>query len=1076
MKKLFLLLVAIVAVALGAQAQGREVYGIVTSGDDNEPIVGASVMVTGTTLGTTTDVDGKFRIQNVPSSAKTLKVTYVGMTTKEVPISKGEIKIVLGLNSEILDEVVVTALGISRDERTLGYAATQVDASEIEAARTSNVMAALQGKVAGLQVQTTSGDPGMANNVQIRGLGSINGDNQPLYVVDGVPLGTSTFSTQGHAIAAGGVSNIAPDDIASLTVLKGAAATALYGSRAANGVIIITTKAGKGANGKRYQVTYSGTVEANRVGYIPEMQNLWGQGWNGNQTYIENGSWGPALDGSMQVYGPVWNHSQLLHQYSAKKNNVRDFYDTGWSQNHNVAISGASADEKMTFYTSYSYNGTNGVMPTDADSYKRNTIALRASYQPEKWMKISGNMNFSTWKTKTVGSYQGTSPIDGVFEMPRDVSIVDMKDLSSAFNTPEAYYTPYGITNPYWAIANNKNELNGKQIFGKMQADFFPIDGLTLTYRFGFDYSDYDTKIGYPQIALDDALINNDYGYAPSNMNQAGYVYSYYRRTHELNHDFLANYQKKFFDERFDLSATVGMNINERAYDYMTGQTDDLAIESGFWQLSNGATRTDLSEGHGKRRLVGLFGDVTMGWDNFIFLDVTARNDWSSTLPKGNRSFFYPGVTASFIFTKFIPANPILTFGKVRMAFGKTGNDAGMYMTATNYSQAYTNAYYGSEVIKFPFNGKNAFMASSQAGATSLRPEMTSEFELGTNLKFFGGRVDLDFSYYNRITKDQIFTLPVDPSTGFSTQVINFGKVRNRGLEIILNTTPVQTENFQWDLGFNFAKNYNKVLSMPESLEGGKLSIYNFQAGNDVVNMFAEEGKPIGQYYTYLPQYVTDPNSPYYGSPIVDSHGQPVLGTEIEDTGFNMQHQWTGGVTTAFTLYGVTLSAAFDIRYGGHMFSRTRNLMQFTGNGKVTEENMRRPFIIPNSVVADGNGGYSPNNTPIYIADSSYQTYFNDYGYGNGGLAYLINRSYCKVRNISLTWNLPKKWVNSIYLNEVVLTAYCNNPFLWTAKDNRYVDPESTTSTGYGDVAYGFGELYTNPSCRTFGLNLKVTF
>ena len=306
------------------------------------------------------------------------------MTSQEVPITKGEIRIVLGLNSEVLDEVVVTALGISRSEKSLGYAATQVDASEIERARTSNVMEALQGKVAGLQIQTTSSDPGMANNVSIRGLGSINGSNQPLYVVDGVPIANSTFNTQGHAIAAGGISNISPDDIATLTVLKGAAATALYGSRAANGVIIITTKSGKKGSGKNYTVTYSGTVEASQVSLIPEMQNKWGQGWNGGQTFIENGSWGPALDGSIQVYGPIWNHSQLIHTYDAKKNNVRDFFDTGWSQTHNVAISGSSNDEKMTYYTSYSYTGNNGIMPTDADSYARNTIAFRGSYQPEK--------------------------------------------------------------------------------------------------------------------------------------------------------------------------------------------------------------------------------------------------------------------------------------------------------------------------------------------------------------------------------------------------------------------------------------------------------------------------------------------------------------------------------------------------------------------------------------------------------------------------------------------------------------------------------------------------------------------
>ena len=293
-------------------------------------------MVTGTNLAAVTDVDGRFTITGVPASATTVKVSYVGMTSQNVPITKEEMRIVLGLNTELLDEVVVTALGISRNEKTLGYSATQVGSAEIERARTTNVMDALQGKVAGLSIQATSADPGAANNVSIRGLGSINGNNQPLYVVDGVPVETGVRSAQGHQVAAGGISNIAPDDIASLTVLKGAAATALYGSRAANGVIIITTKSGKRNGDKNYSITYSGSVEASRVSLLPDMQNRWGQGWDGNQTFIENGSWGPELDGSTQVYGPIWNHSQLIHTYDAKKNNVRDFYDTGWSQNHNI--------------------------------------------------------------------------------------------------------------------------------------------------------------------------------------------------------------------------------------------------------------------------------------------------------------------------------------------------------------------------------------------------------------------------------------------------------------------------------------------------------------------------------------------------------------------------------------------------------------------------------------------------------------------------------------------------------------------------------------------------------------------
>ena len=1045
------------------------VTGTVVSQEDGSPVIGASIKIVGTKTGTATDVDGNFVLPVTDKNA-VLEISYLGMQTKKVKASS-KMKIVLVSDSRNLDEVVVTAMGITRSEKTLGYAATTVKSDEIVGARTTNVADALSGKVAGVQVSATSGDPGSISNVVIRGYGSINGSNQPLYVVDGVPLQNNMVSAQGKNVAAGGISNIAPEDIASMTVLKGAAATALYGSRAANGVILITTKVGSKGQSRNYTINYSGSIQARRVANLPDMQNEFGQGWNGRQTFIENGSWGPALDGSMQVYGPEWNHQQLLHPYKAMKNNVKEFFDTGWSQNHNISLSGVSNDSKMTYYLSYSYTGDNGIMPGDKDTYDRNTLAFRNSYQANDWLKLSSSINFARSATDAVGTFQGTSVVDGIYELPRDVSLLDKKDLSSPFNTPEAYFTPYGITNPYWALENNYNHTDAKQINGKVQADITPIKDLTLTYRFGFDYTDYDSKIGYPQIALDDKLITDNKGYAPSNMNQSGYVWTRYARLYEFNHDFMANYKKKFLDNRLDVAAIAGVNINERSTTWMTGETDDLTFETGFWQLSNGATKKTLGEYQQKRRLVGLFADVTLGWDDMVYLDLTARNDWSSTLPLNKNSFFYPGATASWIFTKVLPENKVLTFGKVRLAYGKTGNDADPYLTSAAYEQADIDGYYGLHISKFPMNGKNAFLLSNTKGSNTLKPEMTTEIEAGVNLQFFMGRIGLDASFYNRTTNDQIFTLPVDPATGYYYQVTNFGSVRNRGIELLLTTVPVQTKDFRWELGFNFSKNWNKVIEMPASLEGGKTSIYSFSAGNDAVYMYAEQGKPMGEFYTYLPQYTED------GKIIVDEAGQPVIGTQVEDTGKNMNSDWTGGVTTALTYKGFTLSAALDIRKGGYMFSRTKNLMQFTGNGTVTTYNERRPFIIPNSVVKVGDE-YVENTTPLYQTDGSYQKYFNDYGYGAGGEAYLLDRSYVKLRNISLTWDLPRAWVKAISLSNVSLTVFCNNVFTWKASSNLFIDPETTTISqqSYGDLATQFGELYSNPSCRTFGANLSVTF
>ncbi|KOH46676.1 SusC/RagA family TonB-linked outer membrane protein [Sunxiuqinia dokdonensis] len=1078
MKKIALLL-AIFAIGLQSVfAQTKEITGTVTSAEDGLSIPGVSVSVKGTTLGTITDLDGQY-ILKVPQDAATLVFSFVGMQTQEVPVVGTSINVVMEADVVGINEVVVTAMGIKRSEKTLGYAATTVASEELMKDRSTNVANSLSGKVAGVQIQSTSSDPGSATSMTIRGFGSINGSNQPLYVVDGVPLQNSSLNLDdpaidksGNALTTSGLSNISSNDIESMTILKGAAATALYGSRASNGVVVITTKQGSKGKGKNFTIQYNGGLQLRQISLLPEFQNEFGQGWDGTQTYIENGSWGPRLDGSTQVYGPIWNNQQLIHEYSARKNNVKDFFEIGVSTNQNISLSGVSEDDKVSYYVSFSNSDDDGIMPTNADSYKRNTLAFRSAYQGNDWFKISSSINFAKSETDMTSSYQGTSVIDGVYEMPRDISILDMQDLSSPFNTPEAYFTPYGITNPYWSLKNNYNHLESKQFYGKLQADIMPMEGLTLTYRFGFDYTDYDFKMGIPQIRLDDALINEDYGYAPSNMNQDGNVYARYRRAYEINHDFLGSYDTSFGD--FTLTGIVGANINERYSTVMVGQTDVLTFETGFWDLSNGATRSVLSEAQSKRRLIGLFGDATFGYKEMLFLNMTARNDWSSTLPIGNNSYFYPGTTLSWIFSELMSDNKVLSFGKLRVAYGQTGNDADPYFTSNRFIQAYANGYYGSDIAAFPMNSTNSFISSNRAGATALKPEMTSESEAGLNLQFLNGRIGIDAAFYNRKTKDQIFTLPVDPSTGYSFTVTNFGEVQNKGVELLLSTTPVKTKNFRWDLDVNFAINRNKVLSMPESLDGGKVNIYSFSAGNDAVYMYAEEGQAMGTFYTYLPQYVTDESSEYYGYQIVDEAGQPVLGTDVEDTGLDMNHDWTGGLSTTLSAYGVSLSATLDVRYGGSMFSRTKNLMQFTGNSVVTTYNDRNPFVIPNSVLVTDDGSYLENTVQIKTTDDSFQKYFDTYGYGNGGLAYMVDRTFAKLRNVTLSYSLPKKWTNDLSLSDVSLSAFVNNAFVWTAEDNHFIDPESST-TGT-DLEGSFGEMYVNPATRIFGFNLSITY
>ncbi len=1062
LNKVVLSLIALMGLTVAAFAQ-KQVTGTVVD-QNGAPLPGVAVVVDGTSTGTVTDTDGHFSLMvSEENSLCFSSIGYIGLTLKVG--DRKTLDVTLQEDNELLDEVVVTAMDISRSEKSLGYAVTTVKGAELTVARTSNVANALAGKVAGVQVQSTSSDPGATSNIIIRGFSSINGNNQPLYVVDGVPIQNRSINSlsgdKSSTIA--GIANVNPEDIESMNILKGAAATAIYGSRAANGVVVVTTKSGKRGDNRNFSIEYSGGLQLRQISTFPMLQNSFGQGWNGTQTYIENGSWGPALDGSRQVYGPIWNHQQRIHDYTAKEDNIKEFFELGVSHNHSIAFSGVSNDNKATFYLSYSNTDEDGIMPGDYDVFKRNTIAARASYEATNWLKLSSSINFARSTIKVVDTDQGTSVIDGLYEFPRDISAVDLKDLSNAFNTPEAYFTPYGITNPYWALANNYDNTNSQQVNGKVQIDATPIKGLTLTYRMGFDYSNYDHKAGYPQINLDDALIDDDKGCAPSYMNQNGYVISQYGNAYELNHDFLASYNRAF--GKFDLTVLAGANINERGASSLYGETSTLTFDTGFWDLSNGADKTSITEGASKRRLVGLFADVSFSWNSELFLEITARNDWSSTLPIDKNSYFYPGATLSWVFSDRLNWDP-LSFGKLRAAYGMTGNDADVYQTSVTYTQAYANGTYSGSGLKFPLNGINSFIAAATKGSSTLRPEMTSEFEVGGNLRFFDGRLGFDLAYYNKKTDDLIFTLPTDPATGYNYMVTNFGIVRNKGFEIVLNTTPVSTKDFNWQLNFNWSKNNNKVERLPDGLDGGKSQITSFSAGNDAVYVFAEVAKPLGEFYTYLPKRNDK------GQLIVDANGYPILKTDVQDTGKNFQNDWVGGVNTSFSWKNFTLSATLDVHKGGYMFSRTKNLMQFTGNGIATTYNDRLPFVIPDSVYEDGN----PNTTPIYLYNSSYQDYFNHYGAGQGGEFYLIDRSFVKLRNVSLTWNLPKKWMKSIHFSGMSLTAFCNNLFTWTPSDNYYIDPETSSYNSVSDLGAQFGELYSNPACRIWGFNLNIKF
>lgn len=734
-------------------AQDATVQGIVVSSEDNEPVVGASVLVVGTSLGVTTDIDGKFVIQNVPGTAKEIRVSYIGMQSQNMAISKGMMRIVLKIDAQVLDEVVVTAMGISRNKKALGYAATSVKGDEIANSRTVNPMNALQGKVAGVDISTAPG-PGATQNVIIRGASSF-GNNQPLYVVDGVPI-TNEQNRSGDDLNdqvdfGSGINALNPDDIADMTVLKGAAATALYGSRAANGVVMITTKSGQNTHGK-VQVVYDGGYTISRVGRLPDEQTQFGQGWSGmsgGPNLHENGNWGAAYDGKDRVWGNIVDDEQLVKPYAYLKNRVRDFYDLG--RNYKNALSLSGGTERTNYFVSLSQNSVDGVIPTSQDSYNRYTLATRGSHQAGK-VKVSTSINVSAEKTKAVGSGQGASLHRSLYEIANDISIVDLKDYNNKFHNLDNYFTYYG-TNPYYVLHENGAVQRKYKFFGKFQLDYDVLKELKATYRFGGDYetSRSDTHIAPTQITEGS---NND-GYVTE---VAGNYTEKRIERMQLNHDFMLSYNHNF-GEDLSLGVIAGFNANERKYSELSGSVNSIDVP-GFYNLTNSRQPAVSEQYKSTRRLVGLYMNADLGFRDYLYLTLTARNDWSSTLPQKNNSYFYPGATLSFLLTDFLEKKGVNTgivdFAKMRVAYGMTGNDADLYYVYDRFVAASSSnpGYPNVDDLTFPLNGVNSYSVSNRLGNSNLKPELTSEFEVGLEANFFKNRVGIDFSYYNRYTKD----------------------------------------------------------------------------------------------------------------------------------------------------------------------------------------------------------------------------------------------------------------------------------------------------------------------------------
>jgi len=1061
MNKLLLSVFVLLCLAGNAIAQNRTVTGTVTSQDDKLPIPGVSVKLIGAPGGVVTGSDGKYSI-SIPSNVKALQFSFIGYVEQiEQLKASSTLNVVLTTDAKGLDEVVVTAMGQTRESRTLGYANTTVKSAEITAANNVNALTGVQGKVAGVSI-SNSGAVGGSTKVIIRGVSSFTG-NQPLYIVDGVPINdnNATTVTATRSVDLGNqVNDINPDDIESMSILKGASATALYGSRAAHGVIMITTKSGK--MNQKLKVTYNGAINFSNVLMTTQTQNVFGQGWP-NFAFEENGSWGPKLTNAVQDWGTEVDGVRQQKPYSYVEDNVRNFYETGIDYTNQLSISGGS--EHSSYIFSYGNVGQRGVTPGNIDRYTRNNFSFRGN---STYGKFSSSYSLNYVRKDGDLIYSGQGSADGgktlfqeLIQTPVDINLQSLKDYNNKYNNYDNFYTLYA-SNPYKVILDNGATLQDDRVYGKVDLSYEIAKGLKAVGRLGGDFSSTTVLDKGAVVSYTPGSFSALNGKAPV----TGRYGENYRKNNQIDATFLLQGDYKLTED-ITLNATAGGNYNQRGYTSLDAYVAGLNVPGWYSLLNTSGTPINTSE-NVRRRLFGAFGAFDFGYKDFLFVNVALRNDWSSTLPVNGNSFFYSGVNGALVLTNLFKelASEKVNLLKVRAAYGKTGNDASPYLTNNSYQN--TSAPLSSGSVILPLNGISGLQHNKTLGNQTLRPEMTTELELGLETRFFSNRIGLDLSFYNRKTKDQIISALLSPETGYTRRTINVGNIQNKGIEAALTLVPVKSKNFEWNMGVNFTKNVSKVLALFDNVK--EFNIYSAYS----VDYVAEVGKPLGTYK--VPQVEKVKSGPDAGKTIVLANGLPKIDANSKKEVGNSAPDFEMGFSNRFTYKSFSLSTLLDWRKGGSFYSYTASLNYFVGNATNTTFNERQPFMVPNSVKEVGlvNGvmtyAENTNQVPINTINSYWSPSSNNAMYENT----VIKRDYIKLREVVLTYSLPKTIVSKLKLQNIDVSLVGRNLLLFTPQGNNFVDPEA--SNFGNDITSNFGEFAAGPTFRTFGGSVKVTF
>ncbi|MDR2293545.1 MAG: SusC/RagA family TonB-linked outer membrane protein [Prevotellaceae bacterium] len=1052
MKKILLFFTVCLLVYVSAFAQTKTVTGRIIGSDDNLGLP-ASVQIKGTTKGISADIEGNYSIE--VDKGQTLVISAIGYTAQEIVVGDANvINVTLQAEATQLDEVVVTALGIKRSTKALSYAVQEVRGADVSAGREMNAITALSGKVAGVDISTTSAGPSGSTRVIIRGNSQLSGSNLPLYVIDGIPMDNTQLGSAnnwGGYDFGDGLSSLNSEDIESVSILKGASASALYGSRASNGVILITTKSAKKGDGLGVEVSLNvNAVTLNTK--LDDYQRVYGQGRNG-QLILDvadargstQSAWGAKLDPNLSI--PVYNGK--IKPYSNVNNNIFSFFRTGLTTTNSIALSKNSDDIDFRFSVSDMRN-TDIVPKSDMS---RTSFMFKGGARLGTKMRIEARANYT---------YEKVNNRPALSDSPNNIgnAIIgiapnfDQSWLSENYKDEYGYYNQWNGNdyrlNPYWVLNEMTNISAKKRVMGHFQFNYDFLPNFTFQLKAGTDF--YDFKV-------------TEFVSMSTPLRMSGEMTERRISVSENNYEAIIKFDKTFA-EVFNISAFVGGNIMRYKSDVLTNTGRNQVIP-GIMSISNYTNYTP-EPGLYQRQVNSLYGAAYFAYKDFLFFDFTLRNDWSSTLSPENRSYLYPSVSGSFIFSSFFNLeSDIFSFGKFRTSWAKVGGDTDPYQL---------NLTYG--LRSFTFDGNSlGEISSTTIPNRELKPTSTYSYEFGLDLRFFKGRINFDMSYYNQTTKDQILNLPITGTTGYTSAMVNAGEISNWGIELSLSSTPVKTKSFTWNTAINLAKNVNKVVSLHPQVKNYELA----QARWAQAAIYASEGEAYGAIVGR--KFARDPDGN-----VIFRNGLPTYTSDLHVLG-NGNHDFTLGFSNSISYKGFSLSILFDMKWGADIYSMTALFSHLNGTSEETlegrkewyesEELRKSQNILPENwtptggyvgkgvknIGTDDAPNYVPNDVPI-----NPQSYWANI-YENTPEPYIYDASYIKLRELTLSYQIPANWLKKLAVRDISVSIFARN--LWTIYSNlKNIDPESNYNNGNGQ-GFEYGSL---PSRRTYGIGLNFKF